>query len=89
MRNSTCSYQFISSQKLLYNTFAVKLEGCDGSCNTLNDLSNNICVSNETEDLNLSVFNMITAINESKTLTKHISLNVNVSLMEERVTQVT
>ena len=28
---------------------------------------------NKTVDLNLSVFNMITGINESKTLTKHIS----------------
>ena len=29
--------------------------------------------SNETRNLNLSVFNMITGINESKTSTKHIS----------------
>ena len=36
--------------------------------NTLNDLANEVCV---TEDLNLSVFNMITGINESKT--NHIS----------------
>ena len=28
---------------------------------------------NKTEDLNLSMFNMIIEINESKTLTKHIS----------------
>ena len=28
---------------------------------------------------------MITGINESKTLTKHISCNVNVDLMEENV----
>ena len=28
---------------------------------------------------------MITGINESKTLTKHISYNVNVDLMEENV----
>ena len=49
-------------------TFAVKL--CVGSCNTLNDLSNNVCVPNKTEDLNLSVFNVITAINESKMLKK-------------------
>ena len=27
---------------------------------------------NKTEDLNLHVFNMITGINESKTLTKHM-----------------
>ena len=32
-----------------------------------------MCVPNKTEDLNLSIFNMITGINESKTLTKHIS----------------
>ena len=31
------------------------------------------CVPNKTEDLNLSVFNIITRINESKTLTQHIS----------------
>ena len=39
---------------------------------TLSDLSNKVCVPNNTEDLNLSVFNMITGINESKT-TKDIS----------------
>ena len=44
-----------------------------GSCNTLNDLSNKIYFPNKTENLNLSVFNMITGKNESKTLTKHIS----------------
>ena len=43
-----------------------------GSFSTLNVLSNRVYVSNKTEDLHLSVFNMITGINESKTLTKHI-----------------
>ena len=56
-----------------YYPFTVKLDRCVGSCNTLNDLSNKVCVPNKTEDLNLSMFNMITGINESKTLTKHIS----------------
>ena len=50
----------------------VKLDRCVGICNTLNDLSNKLCVANKTEDLNLSLFNIITGINESKTLTKHI-----------------
>ena len=31
--------------------------------------------SNKTEDVNLNIFNMITKINESKTLPKHISCN--------------
>ena len=61
------------SQELHYYPSAVKLDRCVGSCNTLNDLSNKVCVPNKTEDLNLSVFNMITGINEWKTLAKHIS----------------
>ena len=44
-----------------------------GSFNTLNDLSNEICVPNKRENLNLIVFSMITGIDESKILTKHIS----------------
>ena len=43
------------------------------SCDTLNDLFYKACAPNKTEDLNLSMFNMITGINESKTLTKHTS----------------
>ena len=44
-----------------------------GSCNTLTDLSNKVCIPNKTKDLNLSVFKKITGINELKTLTKHLS----------------
>ena len=60
------------SQELYCYPFAVKLDRCIGCCNTLSDLSNKECVPKKTEDLNLSMFNMITGINESKTLTKHI-----------------
>ena len=35
-------------------------------------ISNRVCVPNKTEDLNLSLFNMIKEMNESKTVTKHI-----------------
>ena len=51
----------------------VKLDRYVISCNTLNDLSNKVHVPNKTEDLNLSVSNIFTGINEPKTLTKHIS----------------
>ena len=44
---------------------AVKLDRCFGSCNTLNDLSNNVCVPNKTEALNLGIVNIITGVNES------------------------
>ena len=81
LRNQKCEIQPILinlhpneySQELHYYPFEVKLDKCAGSCYTINDLSNKVCVPNKTENLNLSVFNMITGINESKTLTKHIS----------------
>ena len=41
--------------------------------NALHELSNKVCIPNKTENLNLSMFNMITGIDEFKTLTKHIS----------------
>ena len=61
------------SQESHYYPFAVKLDRCVESCNTLNDLFSKVCIPNKTEDLNLSVFSMIRGINESKTLKKHAS----------------
>ena len=60
------------SQEFHYYPFSVTLDRRVGSCNTLYDLSNKVCVPNKTEDLNLSVFNMITGKYEWKTLTKDI-----------------
>ena len=51
----------------------VKLSECVGRCNTLNDLSNNVCYPNKTEDLNIHVFNMVPGKNELKVLTKNVS----------------
>ena len=61
------------SQEIHYYPFAVKSDRCVGSCNTLNELSNKVAVSNKIEDLDISVFNMITKINQLETVTKHIS----------------
>ena len=36
------------SQEFHYYPFAVKLDRCVGICNTLNDLSNKVCVPNKT-----------------------------------------
>ena len=41
-------------------------------CNPVNDLYNKVSVPSKVEDLNLNMFNIITGINESKKLTKHI-----------------
>ena len=65
------------SHELHYYPFAVKLDRCVGSCNTLNDLFDKVRVPNKTEDLNIHVFKMISGINESKILTKHVSCECN------------
>ena len=46
-------------QEFPYHQFAVKLDRCVGICNTLNDISNKVCIPNKTGDLNLTVFIMI------------------------------
>ena len=60
-------------QILRYYPFAVDLGRRMESCNTLNDLSGKLHVPDEKKDLNLIDFNMITGINKSKILKKHIS----------------
>ena len=60
-----------------FSTIHFKLDRFVGSGNALTDLSNKVCVPNKTEDLNLSMLNMITGIKESKTLTKHVSNECN------------
>ena len=55
-------------------------------CNTLNDLSNKVCIPNKIEHyLNLIVLNIVTEISESKTL---YHVNVTVNLMVENVIQI-
>ena len=76
------------SQEFQYCPFVVKLESSVGICNTLNDLSNKVYVPNKTEDLKLSVFNMITGINESKTLTKDISRECKSKFDGKKVIQI-
>ena len=61
------------NQEFHYYSFPVKLDRCVGSFNTLDDLSNKVCVPNKTEDLNINDFNMIKGKNESKILTEDIS----------------
>ena len=61
------------TQGLCYYLSVVNSERFAGSCNTLNAFSNKVCVPNKTEDLHLSVLNMISGENELKTLTKHVS----------------
>ena len=56
-----------------YYQFRVSLDKCNEAFNTLDDSTSKICVVNKIKDININIFNVLTRINESKTLTKDIS----------------
>ena len=51
----------------------ISLGECNGNRNTFTEISGSAGIPNQTEDVNLGVFNLITRKKESKALTKHIS----------------
>ena len=53
---------------LHYSLFVVTLDRCDGSCNTFNNLHNKKNFPNKTKNVRLTIFNMITGINEKKNI---------------------
>ena len=75
------------NQRLSYYPFMVNLDRCNGICNTINDISGRTCVSNKTEVVNLSAFNIIAWINKWSTLAKHISSKCKCKYNGTNVTQ--
>ena len=64
-----------------YYPFMITLHDCSRSCNVVDDLSMNICVPSKTKDENIEVFNMITVLNEAKTLVKHFPCDCKCKLI--------
>ena len=61
-----CALIDLNESKLHYYQFMVSLDRCNESCNTLDDPSSRTYVPDETEYVNVNVFNMITRINYAK-----------------------
>ena len=59
--------------ELNYYPFIISLDKCSRSCNVVDDLSAKICVRSKKKYVHVKAVNMITRINEAKTLMKHIS----------------
>ena len=60
-------------QRLCHYTFIITLGRCDIIYNTIGNPYARARVPNKVKNINVKLFNMITDINESKTLIKHIS----------------
>ena len=63
----------LNAVEVNYYPFMISLGKFYGSCNAVDDLSTKMCVQSETKAVNGKGFNLITTMNEVKTLVKHIS----------------
>ena len=59
--------------ELNYYQFMIILDKSKESCCAVDDLSTKKCVTSQTKDEIIKIYNLITRINEVKTLLKHIS----------------
>ena len=81
LNNEPCMIRFtlldLNPVELKYHPFMVILD----KCNATNDLSTKIIVPSKTKDINVKLFNIVTRINEAKTLVKHISCDCKCKYM--------
>ena len=63
----------INSDETLFYQFAVSVNKCGGSCNTIDDSYAWVWVRNKAKNMNVKVFNLISELNETKFLAQHES----------------
>ena len=61
--------------ELRYDPFMISLDKCNEVCNAIGDISTKVCVSRETKNVIIKVFNIITSIYEAQKIVKHASLD--------------
>ena len=78
----------INPVELNYYPFMISLDNYNGNCNVVDDLSTKICVPSEIRYVNVTLFNMITKLNEAKTLVKLFHAIVNANSIAQHVIQI-
>ena len=58
----------ISSNNPIFYPFSVQINICNGNCNNINDPYARICVSDTVNNLNVKVFNLMSLINETRSI---------------------
>ena len=75
MKNSECKVRpkiiTINSNNPIFYPFSVKINGCNGNCNNINDPYAKICVSDTVKTLNVKVFNLMLRTNETRSIKWH------------------
>ena len=58
----------INSNSPMFYPFSIKVNKCSGNCNSINDPYAKICVPNAVKDSNVSVFNLMSRNNETRSI---------------------
>ena len=61
----------INSNNTMFYPFSVKINKCSGNCNNINDPYAKTCVPDTVKDLNVTVFNLMSRINETRHIKWH------------------
>ena len=61
----------VSSNSPILYPFSVKINRCSGNCNSINDPYAKICVPDIVKNINVKVFNLMSRINETRSIKSH------------------
>ena len=75
MSNQECKIRpeiiSINGNKLLFDSYSVKINKCSGSYNNINDPFAKLCLPDVVKNINLKVFNLMSRTNETKYIKLH------------------
>ena len=68
----------INNNELLFCPYSTLVNKCSGSCNDINDPDTKLCVPDVAKNMNVKVFNLMSRINETRQVSCHELVNVNI-----------
>ena len=75
MNNQECKIRSeiinLNINELLFYPYSIKINKCNGSCNTINDPYAKICVPDKIKNTNVKVFNLMSRANETRHIKWH------------------
>ena len=65
----------LNTNEPLFYLYSIKINRCQGSCNTINDPYAKICVPDNTKNTKVKVFNLMSRTNETRHMKWHKTSN--------------
>ena len=59
----------VNKNEIVFYPLCVKVNKCSGNCSNINDPMTKLCIPDIIKDMNISVFNMLARINETRKIT--------------------